>query len=184
MRILVGEVVALFRYPVKSMRGEPLEEVAAGWHGLDGDRRVGVRRVQERGGFPWLTASKLPELLCFGPARHGHGAEGSLPTHVHTPEGQPLSLFGPELAAEIGRRHGAPVEVVHLDRGIFDEAPVSIIGTATVDALGDLVGTPLDVRRFRPNVLITTRDGRPFEEDAWVGRVLSFARPVRTPPCS
>jgi hypothetical protein len=37
----VGEVEALFRYPVKSMSGEPLEVADLGWHGLDGDRRRG-----------------------------------------------------------------------------------------------------------------------------------------------
>jgi uncharacterized protein YcbX len=69
--IKVGEVEALFRYPVKSMAGEVLEEVALGWHGLDGDRRLAFRKVGDRGGFPWLTATKLPELLQFTPVRRG-----------------------------------------------------------------------------------------------------------------
>lgn len=38
-----------------------------------------------------------------------------------------LAVVGPELAAEIGRRHGSPVEMVHLNRGIFDEASISVI---------------------------------------------------------
>jgi uncharacterized protein YcbX len=40
MPIRVGEVEALFHYPVKSMRGEPLDVADLGWHGLDGDRRL------------------------------------------------------------------------------------------------------------------------------------------------
>ncbi|HWW94286.1 MAG TPA: MOSC N-terminal beta barrel domain-containing protein, partial [Vicinamibacteria bacterium] len=63
MLIKIGEVEALFRYPVKSMSGEPLEVADLGWHGLDGDRRLAFRRADDRGGFPWLTASKLPELI-------------------------------------------------------------------------------------------------------------------------
>jgi MOSC domain-containing protein len=173
MRIKIGEVAALFRYPVKSMSGEPLESAALGWHGLDGDRRLAFRRVGDRGGFPWLTASKLPELILFAPLRRGP-ADGSLPTHVRTPEGEELELFGPELAAEVGRRHGAPVEMTHLNRGIFDEASVSVITSATVGAIGSLASQPPDVRRFRPNVLVATERSVAFEEDEWVGGVLSF----------
>ena len=47
--------------PVKSMGGERLEEAEMGWQGLEGDRRL-VLAMDDRGGFPWLTASKLPGL--------------------------------------------------------------------------------------------------------------------------
>ena len=62
MSIKIGKVEALFRYPVKSMSGEALEVADLGWHGLDGDRRLAFRRVDDRGGFPWLSAGKLPAL--------------------------------------------------------------------------------------------------------------------------
>src|SRR4030065_37974 len=52
MPIKVGEVEALFRYPVKSMSGELLEVADLGWHGLDGDRRLAFRRADDRAGFP------------------------------------------------------------------------------------------------------------------------------------
>jgi uncharacterized protein YcbX len=174
MPIKVGEVGALFRYPVKSMRGEALEVADLGWHGLEGDRRLAFRRVDDRGGFPWLTAGKLPELLLFSPARNGPAAVGSLPTHVRTPEGEELDLFGPELATEVGRRHGSPVEMTHLNRGIFDETSVSVIASATVGEIGRLAAQRPDVRRFRPNIEIASLRSIPFEEDEWVGGVLWF----------
>jgi uncharacterized protein YcbX len=174
MPIKVGEVEALFRYPVKSMRGEPLEVAELGWHGLDGDRRLAFRRADDRGGFPWLTATKLPELILFAPQRRDTAAGGNLPTHVRTPEGEELALFGPELAADVGRRHGSPVEMMHLNRGIFDEASVSMITSATVGEIGRLSAQHPDVRRFRPNILIGSLRSVPFEEDEWVGGVLSF----------
>lgn len=174
MSIKIGEVEALFRYPVKSMSGERLEGADLGWHGLDGDRRLAFRRADDRGGFPWLTASKLPQLVLFAPQRRGAAAGGSLPTHVRTPEGEEMAIFGQELAAEVGRRHGSPVEMMHLDRGIFDEASVSVITSATVGEIGRLVGQRPDVRRFRPNILIASVRSVPFEEDDWVGGVLSF----------
>jgi MOSC domain-containing protein len=174
MPIKIGEVEALFRYPVKSMAGEPLEAAELGWHGLDGDRRLAFRRVDDRGGFPWLTATRLPELILFAPQRRGPAAAGDLPTHVRTPEGEELALFGQELAAEVGRRHGSPVEMTHLNRGIFDEASISVITSATVGEVGRLAAQRPDVRRFRPNILVASLRSVPFEEDEWVGGVLSF----------
>ena len=173
MTIKIGEVEALFRYPVKSMSGEPLEAADLGWHGIDGDRRLAFRRLDDRGGFPWLTATKLPELILFAPQRLGPAVEG-LPSHVRTPEGEDLGVFSEELAARIGRLHGAPVEMMYLDRGIFDEASISVITSATVGEIGRLAAHRADVRRFRPNILIASLQSVPFEEDAWVGGVLSF----------
>jgi uncharacterized protein YcbX len=174
MPIKVGEVEALFRYPVKSMAGERVEGADLGWHGLDGDRRLALCRVDDRGGFPWLTASKLPELILFAPQRRGPVVPENLPTHVRTPEGEDLAVFGQELAAEIGRRHGSPVEMMHLNRGVFDEASISVITSATVGEIGRLAAQRPDVRRFRPNILMASLRSVPFEEDEWVGGVLSF----------
>jgi uncharacterized protein YcbX len=156
------------------MGGERLEVADVGWHGFDGDRRMAFRLADNRGGFPWLTASKLPELILFAPQRRGTAIDRNLPTHVRTPEGEELAIFGEELAAEVSRRHGSPVEMMHLSRGIFDEASISVITSATVDEIGKLAAQRADVRRFRPNILIASQRSVPFEEDDWVGGVLSF----------
>lgn len=174
MRVRIGEVEALFRYPVKSMSGEPIESAELGWHGLAGDRRLAFRRIGEHSGFPWLTASRLPELLCFKPQRLEAPAIEGLPSHVRTPEGMDLGLFSPELVEEVARRHGAPLEMTHLNRGIFDEASVSLITSTTVAMLGAMTAKPADVRRYRPNVLLTSAGALPFEEDDWVGGILTF----------
>ena len=88
----IGRVEAIFRYPVKSMAGERVDAASIGWHGIDGDRRLAFRRTRERGGFPWLTASTLPELLLFTAVRRGD-AGGGLPTHVRSPEGVHMAVF-------------------------------------------------------------------------------------------
>src|SRR5450755_765113 len=122
MPIEIGHVEALFRYPVKSMGGERLEVAKLGWHGIDGDRRLAFRRINDRSGFPWLTASKLPELLLFAPHRREDGVredgdQGDLPTHVRTPDGEEMPIFGEALATEVGRRYGAPVQMMQLNHG-------------------------------------------------------------------
>ena len=174
MLIEIGHVEAIFRYPAKSMGSERLEVAKLGWHGLDGDRRLAFRRMDDRSGFPWLTASKLPDLLLFAPHRRQDGARGDLPTHIRTPDGEQMPVFGQDLATEVGRRFGAPVQMMQLDHGIFDEASISVIAFDTVREIGRLAGRSLDVRRFRPNVVVRLLRSVPFQEDEWLGGVLSF----------
>src|ERR1700724_697473 len=174
MLVEIGHVEAIFRYPVKSMSGERLEVANLGWHGLDGDRRLAFRRIDDRSGFPWLTASKLPDLLLYAPHRREDGAQGDLPTHIRTPDGQEMPVFGEDLATEVGRRHGAPVQMMQLNHGIFDEARISVIAFDTVREIGRLAELSPDVRRFRPNVVVRLLRSGPFQEDEWLGGVLSF----------
>jgi uncharacterized protein len=174
MLIEVGHVEAIFRYPVKSMGGDRLETAKLGWHGVDGDRRLAFRRIEDRSGFPWLTASKLPGLLLFAPQRREDDGEGDLPTHVRTPDGEEMPVFGEDLATEVGRRYGAPVQMMQLNHGIFDYASISVIASDTVREIGRLAGRNLDVRRFRPNVVVRLLRSVPFQEDEWLGGVLSF----------
>ena len=181
MPIAIGQIEAIFRYPVKSMRGESLDAATLGWHGLDGDRRLAFRRLDERGGFPWLSASKLPDLVQFTPHGREDGNGEALPTHVRTPEGEELPVFGEALAAEVGRRHRAPVQMMQLKHGIFDEASISVIASGTVNEICRLAGRSADVRRFRPNIVVRSTRAVPFEEDQWVGGVLTFGEAADAP---
>src|SRR5450432_1419000 len=174
MPIKIGHVEALFRYPVKSMGGERLEAADLGWYGLEGDRRLALRRMDDRTGMPWLTASTLPDLVRYAPHPQENGPQRDLPTHVRTPEDEVMPVFGDDLAAEIGRRYGAPVQMMQLRHGIFDEASISVIASDTVREIGRLAGRSLDMRRFRPNVVVRLLRPAPFQEDEWVGGVLTF----------
>jgi len=156
------------------MGGERLEIANLGWHGLDGDRRLAFRRIDERSGFPWLTAGKLPELVLFVPLRVEDDAKGGIPTQARAPDGKELLIFGEELATEIGLRFGGPVQMMQLKHGIFDEAPISVIASDTVHEIGRLAGLNPDVRRFRPNILVHLLRSVPFQENDWLGGVLSF----------
>lgn len=171
MLIEIGHVEAIFRYPVKSMGGERLEAAELGWHGLEGDRRLALRRVEDRGGFPWLTAGKLPELVLYTPLRRD---DGELPSHIRTPDGEELPTLGDDLAAEVGRRYGAPLQMMHMRHGIFDDACISVIAAETIGEISRLAGQDPDGRRFRPNVLVRLLRPEAFQEDEWVGGALSF----------
>lgn len=183
MTIDIGEIDALFSYPVKSMRGHAIETAALGWHGLEGDRRFAFRRLDDHGGFPWLTASRFPGLLRYTPEPAGPD-DHTGPAHVLTPEGKRLPLRGEALAAEVGRHAGGRVEMMHLKHGVFDDAAVSVITSGTAAEIGRLSGRDVDVRRFRPNIVVRSTRAVPFEEDGWVGGVLSFGDASDAPAVS
>lgn len=65
--------------------------------------------------------------------------------------------------------------------GIFDEASVSVIAVDTVREIERVAGIGPDVRRFRPNVVLRLLRPEPFQEDRWVGGVLSFGEAGQGP---
>ncbi len=172
--IQIGQVREIARYPVKSMAGIAMGSAFLGWYGLAGDRRFAFRRVGVDSGMPWLTASRLPELLLYHPAGLEESTGEPLPTHVRTPAGSCLELRSAELRTEIAERFGSDVELMKLNHGIFDEGAVSVISPATIAGIGREAGLDLDRRRFRANILVETEHGELFVEDGWVGRTLVF----------
>ena len=170
----LGRISAIFRYPVKSMAGESLDVARLGWHGIEGDRRFAFRRRLDKSEMPWLTASKLPQLLLYKPLPLDAKAGELLQTHVRTPDGKEYELHSDELREEISRRHGGDIELMNLKHGIFDEACVSVISLGTVHGIERESDRNLDLRRFRPNLVIDTNSTEPFAENCWVGRTLMF----------
>ena len=164
----VGHVVAVWRYPVKSMAAEQLDGVEVSWHGLAGDRRWAfIRDGQVRSGFPWLTIRERADLAHYRPFFAEPDRPDASPALVRTPSGGELDVADPALAA----RFGPGVRVIKQDRGVFDTMPISVLTTQALAGLGRLAGTGLTPGRFRPNLLLDA-PGCDFPEDAWVGRVL------------
>lgn len=163
-------MVGLWRYPVKSMGAEALTEADVSWHGVAGDRRWAfVRDGNEQSGFPWLTLRNREDMSQYRPFLVEPGQPDTSPTVVRTPSGVVLDVTNPVLADEL---HPGGARVIRQSRGIFDTFPLSLITTQTIAGLGELVGDRLDVRRFRPNILVEAATDAPFAEDAWVGHVL------------
>lgn len=182
----VGRILRILRYPVKSMGSEGLDQAHLGWHGLDGDRRFAFRRTGDASGFPWLTATRLPQLVSYRPVSVGAVSVGAGPPtrsaiHVVTPTGETLALEDPRLRQQVAAACGREVELMHLQQGIFDEASLSLISSQTVARLGREAGLELDVRRFRPNLVIEMFDGEPFIEDRWLGQRLRFGAEADAP---
>jgi uncharacterized protein YcbX len=175
MRLMdVGRVREIVRYPVKSMAGVASESAFLGPHGLAGDRRYAFRRTKVLLGMPWLTASRLPELLLYQPVAFDDASGEPLPTHVRTPSGARVELQSEALRAEVAARFRGGVKLVRLEEGIFDETAISVISLTTIAGIGREAGLELDRRRFRANLVLDTEQTKPFHEDGWVGHTLLF----------
>lgn len=168
--VVVGRVVAVLRYPVKSMAAESVENAAVSWHGICGDRRWAfVRPDRSASGFPWLTLRHHNTLNTYRPMWTDPARPESSAVVVETPAGERLAVTSRVLAAELGNG----VRVMKANRGTFDTFPLSLITTSTVRDLGALLGVDLDVRRFRPNLVVEAFGAAAFPEDDWVGRTLT-----------
>ena len=64
---IIGKVDSLWRYPVKSMRGEELDETFAGYPGVYGDRVFAFKSSASPTGFPYFTAREQRRLLQYRP---------------------------------------------------------------------------------------------------------------------
>ena len=170
----VGVIKALHRFPVKSMRGESLEDAYVYWHGIDGDRRYAFVRSDNRSGFPWLTGRELPQLLQYTPAYTELEDPANSPVAIKTPDGRTLSIEDAELNQELAEAYGKPVNLIKIGRGAFDSQVISMMSTATAEELSEAIGTPVTPLRFRQNIIIETFDQQPFVEERWLNSSLVF----------
>lgn len=165
---LVGRVGALWRYPVKSMAGEPLDSIEVSWHGLVGDRRWAfIRPDRPRSGFPWLTIRENPLMWRYQPTYADARRADASRTDVITPSGERFEVVDPRLADELG----TGLRALRQDRGAFDDMPISVLTNQSVDSIKALTGQAIDARRFRPNIVVDATGGG-YPEDAWVGGIL------------
>lgn len=161
----------LWRYPVKSMAGEALSQAEIGRHGVHGDRRWAFLRADvPRSGFPWLTIREEPRLAQCCPRLRDPARPDHTDVLVRTPSGAELDVTDPALSAQL-----APgARAIKQDRGVFDALPLSLLSVQSVTAIAELVGRELDIRRFRPNIVVEARSSAEFPEDAWVGATVQI----------
>ena len=200
---IVGKVESLWRYPVKSMRGEELDEMFAGYSGVYGDRLFAFRSSASPKGFPYLTGREQREMLRYRPRfRHPDKAarpinlteaEGMPPganpisanpvelmVDVDTPDGETIAIDNPALIdmlrAGIDEKH--QLTLLRSDRAMTDCRPLSLFAVQAARKLGEEISTIVDKRRFRANVYLDLTSSDGFAEDEFVGRSLRIGSKV------
>jgi uncharacterized protein len=192
---IVGRVESLWRYPVKSMRGEQLQEAFAGFPGVYGDRVYAFSSSAAPRGFPYFTGREQEQMLRYRATfRHRERmvapsnlaeaealGSGATPLYaepadrmldVETPSGETLAIDDPRLIDMLreGKREGLELSLIRSERSLTDCRPVSLISIQTSRQLSQEVGVELDQRRFRANVYVDLASGEGFGESAWVDR--------------
>src|SRR3954453_9270683 len=64
---VIGTVESLWRYPVKSMRGEEMDEMFIGYAGVYGDRLFAFESSASPTGFPYLTGREQRQMIRYRP---------------------------------------------------------------------------------------------------------------------
>ncbi len=173
-----GVIRQLWRYPVKSMRGESLPATTLTLQGVPADRRFAFVQKNSRNSFPWFTARELPELLCYSTRVEETGPK-EYDVLVTTPDGETVPIQSDELRQVLESRSGKDLFLLQDYRGSFDVAPISLISCQTVLQIAKESETEEDPIRFRPNLLLDLESGDAFEELNWVGRILRVGDTAR-----
>jgi uncharacterized protein YcbX len=188
-------VTDLFRYPVKSLRGDILRHATIGPRGIDGDRRWMIVDVDGR----FITRRETPDMALFTVQSDGdrllidHPQQGS--HHVARPDRDAsvidariwgdtvrVRLTGSATDAYLSQAFGRPVRLVYQgDEGVrlIDQAfaapgdhvslsdgyPLLIVNQASLAALNAELTVPVPITRFRPNIVV--RGAAAWAEDHW-----------------
>jgi len=168
-----GEVVRLFRWPVKSMAGEEVAAARVAAHGLAGDRAHALVSGPKRGRR--LSARAAPGVLEWAatyPDQPGDALDAvdPPPPVVTAPDGRRFGFYDAELPGALAADLDRPIALRRLPSGEHDRrGTVLVTFEATRRAVEDALGGPLELRRFRPNLHLEL-DAGPFAEEGWAGR--------------
>lgn len=199
-----GRVRAVWRYPLKSMQGEPLARGEFTPAGVSGDRRfaavdavtgkvASAKNPKKWGGLLACTArldnaGQLRITLPGGVEVRGDDPDGdsTLSALLGRPVAVRAAHSGGQIEVAWPQVSGLPLAGTHTEEvlpvGSFcDLAPVHLLTTATLECLTRTHPTGrFEPARFRPNLLVQTPpDAVGFVEDGWVGRVLAVGSTVR-----
>lgn len=197
---VIGTVESLWRYPVKSMRGEELTEALVTYGGIFGDRLYAFQSASHPKPFPYLTGRELAEMLLYEP-RFRDMAEAFQPSNypeagelssgltplpasaaldVITPSGESFPIDGPALIDDIKSRFSkeAEISLLRSDRAMTDARPISLFSIQTADQIARESDTPSEKRRFRANIYLDLASGLGFDEDNLVGKTVRIGDKV------
>jgi uncharacterized protein YcbX len=179
MNEIVGHVAELWRYPVQSMRGEAMREVALWANGMPGDRAWGVLNPAEgkiaaaaKGKKPWRDLIRWQARFLREPEK----SQPNAPVEIHLPEdeaaGAPINSDAPDRDARIAAALGAPAQLVarHIGNQAYGYASLHLLTSASLAALSQHYPSGrFEPARFRPNIVIDSGDLVGFVEQDWIG---------------
>jgi uncharacterized protein len=199
----IGVVESLWRYPVKSMRGEEMEEIFVGYGGVYGDRLFAFQSSIGSTGFPFFTGRDKRQMIRYQPrfrepkkAAHpvnwteaeklGSGVNPisatatELMIDVEAPHGRTFAIDDPALINDLraGMDGQHQLTLLRSDKAMTDCRPLSIFTVQSAKKLSEEAGIAVDKRRFRANIYFDLATLPAFAEDQFVGRSLRIGSRV------
>ena len=202
-----GTITTLFQYPVKSMAGFSCQKATALPSGFEWDRRWMLIGVDNK----MITQREMPILCRYFPTIHNgrlqiqfedrcfsiatQETEGpTFLSKVWDDDALVVNTSG-EINEWLSKELGQSVRLVKmLERFHFagplnsevevsgaDGYPYLVLGTASMDLLSEKSGESIDIRRFRPNIVLKTNT--PHEEDDWASLFTNDVNFQKVKPC-
>jgi uncharacterized protein YcbX len=167
----VGEVTALRRYPVKSLRGEELDRLDVDGRGPVGDRLWAL--VDKQGKLASGKDSRRFRKVA-GLLEHSSRLDGDVPV-IEFATGNPVRGDDPEVGAAVQFIAGPGWGLAREDgTPHHDASPIHLVTSATLARLAEVVGSEVESQRLRPNIVVEVPDPPGYVEDGWVGRELAI----------
>ena len=161
----------LWRYPVKSFRGEPVDEAVLDERGVVGDRAFAVRDANGKLGSGKTTRRfrLMRDLFDFSAETDGERVVVRAP-------GVCLHVGDPALDGILSARYGEQLAAVPEGAvSHFDAGPIHLLTTSSLAWVETRYGkTGGDSRRYRPNIVLDTGGEGMLVEEEWLGASLSI----------
>ncbi len=158
------------RFPVKSTGGERLENARVDKRGLVGDRGWAIYDADEK----MASGKNTRRLRRMDPVFDvtSRMVDGARVPQIQVGSSPWLDAGSVDADDVVSAHMGQPVHLKpERDIAHFDDGQVSLLGTASLTALGALSNEgPVDARHFRTNLLLDTIE--PWVEESWTGRTL------------
>ncbi|MEH7535397.1 MOSC N-terminal beta barrel domain-containing protein, partial [Bacillus toyonensis] len=174
--MIIGELKEIVRHPIKSFRGENVQQTYIASYGLYGDRSHAF--LDETRPGKYLTATQLPEMIGYTASFIG---EESLdiypPIKIISPEGKIYKWGDQELLKELEQKSNRQIEGIQyspqqVPLGAIEEEHVLIVTDTSLQKMSNLWGQDVNHRRFRPNLIFSLYENIPFAEDTWFGKCI------------
>ncbi|MBR0652983.1 MOSC domain-containing protein [Roseomonas terrae] len=186
-------IETIYRYPVKGLTAEALEDVALiPGQTLPEDRRFALAQGDapfDPAAPAWLTKRHFGCLMVNARLALVHSAfdarsgdlllriPGAAPLHASTRTADGRTAIAAALTAYLGDEARGTPRFVEAPGHSFSDVPgklVSIIGLSSLRALEQAAGMTLDPLRFRANVYVS--GGRPWAEFGWIGQEIQLGQ--------
>ncbi|MDC3418366.1 MOSC domain-containing protein [Aquibacillus salsiterrae] len=181
--MLIGHIKEIVRHPVKSFRGESVQQTKIMDYGLYGDRSHAYLDETKKGDF--LTITQFQEMVRYQARFVGEDSMHEYPkTEVITPDGEVFDWDNEQLIKELETKSKRQITTIKYKPSYVPIGPIAVehvlLATdASLAKIEELWGQEeVDARRFRPNLMISLIEKKPFIEDEWIGRRIKIGSEV------